>query len=87
MFAFKQSIFDNLKNCFNQFINENQNNDQIEFYLPTVVDDLLKDGKVKVKVLPTSSDWFGLTYKEDKEIAVNKINNFVNQGRYPKKLW
>ncbi len=58
-----------------------------EFYIPTVVNDLIRAGKATCKVLDTPSKWFGVTYAEDRPQVVMKINNLVHEGVYPEKLF
>ena len=55
--------------------------------IPSVVFDMIDEGKAKVKVLEADSPWFGVTYKEDKPVVVEKINNMVQRGDYPEKLF
>jgi len=58
-----------------------------EFYIPFAVDDLIKANKAKVKLLKTKSEWFGVTYQEDRQKVVGKFEQFLNQGEYPATLW
>ena len=58
-----------------------------EYLLPIFIDELLKAGKVTVKVLPTHDRWFGVTYKEDKPVVVAAIRAMTESGLYPEKLW
>lgn len=58
-----------------------------EFLLPLTVDQLLKDDKAKVKILPSTDRWFGVTYKEDRESVVNALQSMKDKGLYPEKLW
>jgi dTDP-glucose pyrophosphorylase len=58
-----------------------------ELYIPTIVDQLISDGTLKVKVLPSGSSWFGVTYKEDKPFVMDQINQLIADGVYPKNLW
>jgi NDP-sugar pyrophosphorylase family protein len=58
-----------------------------EFYLPTAVSTLLARGAVGVRVLPTASAWFGVTYREDKPRVTAAITELVRRGLYPEKLW
>jgi dTDP-glucose pyrophosphorylase len=58
-----------------------------ECFIPKAVDSFIKQGIIKVKVLPANSDWFGVTYKEDREAAVKKIDELINRGVYPASLW
>lgn len=87
MFAFKQSIFSRFEESFQSFLDNHGNELKTEFYLPSVIDELIKSKDGKVKVSETTEQWFGLTYKEDKEIVKKKINSLVKQGKYPVKLW
>ena len=87
MFASKKSIFKKYKESFDNFIKQNGNDLKKEFYLPSVIDELIKSGDGKVKVVETNEQWFGLTYKEDKIIVKAKIKELVKKGKYPTKLW
>ncbi|MDY5730566.1 MAG: sugar phosphate nucleotidyltransferase [Eubacteriales bacterium] len=61
-------------------------NIKAEYVLPTLVDDLMKYEGLKVKVIPTSATWFGVTYKEDRPIVVGKLQALHNDGSYPSPL-
>ncbi len=87
MFAFNPSILKYFKTYFEQFLDENKNNLKAEFFLPTVVDNLINSNKAVVKILETNASWFGLTYSEDKTIARKRIADLVAQGIYKNKLW
>jgi UTP-glucose-1-phosphate uridylyltransferase len=87
MMGFTPTIFQNLKNAFDTFIQKNITELKSEFFLPNVVGDLIIQNKAEVKVLPTDESWFGVTYKEDKPIVINKIKNLVESGKYPTPLW
>jgi len=56
-------------------------------YIPSVVFELIDEGKASVKVLNTNSPWFGVTYKEDKPIVRESLNKLIEKGDYPGKLW
>ena len=58
-----------------------------EYFLPGVVDRLLREGKAEVKVLKSSDRWYGVTYKEDKESVVSALQSMKDKGEYPDKLW
>ncbi|MBQ8183703.1 MAG: nucleotidyltransferase [Clostridia bacterium] len=58
-----------------------------EFFLPFLVRDLLKEEKCTVDVLETKDRWFGVTYKEDKPDVVKSVQDLVDNGVYPEKLW
>lgn len=58
-----------------------------EFYLPYVVDQMVQKDTANVKVLKTNEKWYGVTYQEDKATVVEAINQMIDQGKYPEKLW
>ncbi len=58
-----------------------------EYYLPLAVDQLLKENKAKIKILPSTDKWFGVTYKEDRESVVNALQSMKDKGLYPEILW
>jgi hypothetical protein len=58
-----------------------------ELYIPKVVDDLIIDKVLNVRVLETDSSWFGVTYQDDKPHVSQQINQLIEDGTYPKNLW
>ena len=58
-----------------------------EFYLPAVADQLIKEEKATVKVLPTQDKWYGVTYRADKEMVMGALQSMKDKGLYPEKLW
>ena len=58
-----------------------------EYLLPTIIGGLLEEKKLSVRVLQSKDKWFGVTYKEDKVDVVNAINNLIETGVYPNKLF
>ena len=87
MMGFTPIVFNNFEEDFISFMGEKGTELKSEFYLPTVLNNLVQTGKSTVKVLKTNSVWFGVTYKDDKPIVVEKINELVENGAYPKQLW
>lgn len=89
MWGFTESILSELEVRFSAFLDENlqENPLKCEYFLPFVVDELLKEGKAEVEVLRSVDRWYGVTYKEDKEMVVNAIQKMKEQGLYPEKLW
>ena len=87
LFAFYPSVFDHAGKLFKDFLLERGNELKSEFYIPTALDTLIKNDKIKVKVLTSTSKWFGVTYKEDKPVVVEKLNKLIKEGAYPSKLW
>ena len=87
MFGFTDEIFDYLEKDLKEFFEENKNNlDKCERLIPDVVCDIVKAGLNRVKVVPTTAKWQGITYKEDKEILVKEIDSLIKEGIYPEKL-
>ncbi|KAF0198723.1 MAG: hypothetical protein FD166_1364 [Bacteroidetes bacterium] len=85
--GFTPGFFQHLEEQFIDFMNTNDGNLKSEFYIPSVVDKLIKNEKEKVRVLSNSGQWFGITYREDKPMVISKINELVNAGSYPASLW
>lgn len=88
LFGFTKTFMTNLENAFDEFLIKNKSNlETCEFFLPTVVSDLIKSNTATTKVLNTTSTWFGITYKEDKEKVSAYLESLVTQGIYPENLW
>jgi hypothetical protein len=85
--GFMPSLFHYLHKGFEEFIIENALNVKAEFYLPSVVNHVIKEKEEEVEVLITRGEWMGLTYKEDKPTVVRKINELINKGIYPSSLF
>lgn len=86
--AFTPQIFKEIRDGFPKFLEDNKNNlEKAEYFIPFVVEDLVKAGKCDVKVVPTQSKWYGVTYKEDKEKVVEFINKMVDNKVYSERLW
>lgn len=87
MFGFTPATFEYYEKDFKTFLESQSQTLKGEFYMPIVVNNLIKNNLATLKVLPTTSQWFGVTYKEDKPVVVQKIQDLVDQGIYPSKLW
>lgn len=87
LLCFTPNIFNILEEDFNTFLEKNKDSLTEEFLIPDVLFNSIKKGISDVKVLETTSKWYGVTYKEDKEEVVNAINNMINNNIYPKDLW
>ncbi|WP_299104795.1 sugar phosphate nucleotidyltransferase [uncultured Tenacibaculum sp.] len=85
--GFTPTIFEELEPLFYQFLKENHLTEKNEFYLPTVVNHLLKKNNTSVKVIETDANWMGVTYKEDKAAVVSQITSYKKEGIYPLNLW
>lgn len=87
MMGFTPSLFGHCRAGFEAFLRERGSELTSEFYLPQLVNRLVREGLAQVKVLPSSANWFGVTYLEDKPLVVEKIAALVASGAYPKQLW
>lgn len=85
--GFTPEFFRQAEPYFKEFLTEQGSNLKSEFYIPMVVDLLIKSRQAKVKVLQSHDRWFGVTYKEDKPLVVEKLAQLTREGFYPAKLW
>ncbi|PVX52644.1 nucleotidyltransferase-like protein [Balneicella halophila] len=85
--GFHPSIFELAQPKFIKFINEKGLELKSEFYIPFMVDELRKEGKMEAVVIPIDSEWFGVTYQADREPTVAKIQQLVDDNIYPENLW
>ena len=89
LWGFSESILGELEQRFAGFLEENlpANPVKCDYFLPSVVDSLLKEGKATVRVLPSQDKWYGVTYRPDHEIVVEAVKQFKRDGLYPEILW
>lgn len=87
MWGFKPGIFEYLRDEFRLFLDSFGKSSEAEFMIPTVVNKLISERKVAVKVLGTSSSWFGVTNPADKDTVTARIRALVDSGEYPSNLW
>jgi hypothetical protein len=85
--GFTPSFFTTLNKGFTEFIRKNAENLKAEFYIPSMVNELITSRQATVKVLDCHDKWFGMTYKEDRETVVRSIRELIKQGVYPENLW
>ena len=85
--GFTPDFFGHLRAAFVEFLKKHGHEQKSECYVPFVVDELIRNGQAEVKVLSTTSKWFGVTYPDDKPIVVNSIKALSDQGDYPSPLW
>jgi hypothetical protein len=87
MWGFRPSVFEPLREEFAGFLRSNAGNLKAEFFIPPAITALIGKGRARCRVLPTSSEWFGVTYREDKPRVVESIRRLIREGRYPERLW
>jgi NDP-sugar pyrophosphorylase family protein len=85
--CFAPSILPYMRQEFANFLEANISNPKAEFLIPFVADQFIKKGLGVIKVIPTSSQWFGVTYKEDAPVVERSLHNLVATGEYPERLW
>ena len=85
--GFTPSVFRDSEELLQEFVEENHQDPKAEFFIPLVADELIKENKASFKVIPTASQWFGVTYLEDKPIVQDSISNLIKGGVYPEQLW
>ena len=87
MWGFTPEYFEYTEAAFKAFLTEHGQELKTEFYIPTLVNDLIKAGKATCQVLDTPAKWFGVTYADDRQMVVDKIQALVDSGVYPNKLF
>ena len=87
MWGFTPDYFEHSEVLFREFLQQHSEELKSEFYIPTVVNDLIEKGIAICKVIDTPSTWFGVTYAEDRPQVVMKINELIRKGVYPTKLF
>lgn len=85
--CFHQSLFPFTGELFLDFVKENNANPKAEFFIPIMAEDFIKNRGGHISVIPTSSKWFGVTYKEDAPVVKASVDKLVAGGEYPPSLW
>lgn len=87
MWGFTPDYFAYSEEYFKDFLRANIDNLKSEYFIPLMVNELITKGTASVKVLDTTSKWFGVTYAEDRQSVVDKIQALIDAGEYPEKLF
>jgi NDP-sugar pyrophosphorylase family protein len=85
--AYPDSILPRFKQYFDDFIVASGGDLKKECYLPRATDLFIRKGYLKMRVLNANSEWFGVTYKEDKDIVIKRLTELTTEGVYPESLW
>ncbi len=85
--GFAPQIFQTLEEKFIAFLNEQGSELKSEWYIPSIVTDMMNNGETKVKVLSSEGKWFGVTYPEDRPTVVAALKAMHDEGKYPSRLW
>lgn len=87
LFGFTPDYFDYSEAFFGEWYAANRENLKAECYIPTMVNKLIQDGTVSLRVLRSGAQWFGVTYKEDKPTLTAAVDRMIAEGKYPRDLW
>ena len=89
MWGFTRSFLDEALARFPAFLDKAlaENPEKGEYFLPTVVSQLIDEGRARVKVLRSDDKWYGVTYREDKPAVIDAIREKTSSGLYPDRLW
>ena len=87
MWGFTPDYFEYSEEYFKEFLSENIGNLKSEYFIPLMVNELVTKKSARVKVLNTTSKWFGVTYADDRQDVVDKIQALIVAGEYPEKLF
>ncbi len=87
MWGFPPAIFSFLREEMIVFLKKYEDDEKVEFFLPTVVNTLVASNQIQCKVLCTHDPWFGVTYPQDRPAVVENIRYLIAGGEYPESLW
>ncbi|MDR0669937.1 MAG: hypothetical protein LBF95_07625 [Treponema sp.] len=85
--GFPETILPEFQKYFDNFIGASYTDIKSECYIPRAADHFIQQGSIRIRSLPANSEWFGVTYKDDKANAVRRIAELTAQGVYPARLW
>ncbi len=87
MWGFTPSLIPELETRFALFLKQMPDPAKSEYLLPELISDLIAERRARVSVLPTTEEWFGVTYRDDRAEVREKLRGFIQQGLYPTELW
>lgn len=85
--GFDPNVFDFIQKLFKEFLRNNAQDPKAEFFIPLIGDSFIKDDGGEIVVIPTSAQWFGVTYKEDAPGVRESLQKLIADGVYPERLW
>lgn len=86
-FCLGPAFFDKTRNAFREFLSKPEKLEKNEIYLPLLLGELIEKNEATVQVIPTDSNWFGMTYREDRALVKNAFKKLIREGIYPSPLW
>ncbi len=87
LWGFRPGLFAQLRERFARFLDSRGGSPQAEFYLPVVVDELIREGRADVTLLRTSASWFGMTHRADRALVAARLRELHERGEYPARLY
>lgn len=84
--CFDPSYFSYTQKLFREFLQQHGQELKSEFFIPIVADQFIREGG-RIEIIPTTSSWFGVTYKEDAPFVENSLRDLIKKGEYPERLW
>lgn len=87
LWGFDHTVIAHIDTAFCTFVQQHGNDPAAECFLPDVVDTLIGTGQAQCQLLPTDAPWFGVTYRQDKQICAARLRALVDSGAYPSPLW
>jgi NDP-sugar pyrophosphorylase family protein len=85
--GFDASVFAYIEKIFSEFLKEKGTDPKAEFFIPIIGDKFIREGGGNIRVIPTSAQWFGVTYKEDAPGVQASLHALIAGGEYPENLW
>lgn len=85
--GFHPAVFEDIDSMWHEFLPANQENLKSEFFIPTVANNLIENGKAAFEILEGGKTWFGVTYTEDKPVVIDSLKQMHTSGEYPDNLW
>ena len=85
--GYSPEVFPEIERLLNEFLAAKGTELKSEFYIPSVADNLIKAGKMQLKMLTTNASWFGVTYREDRDKTVATLKSLTEKGEYPEQLF
>jgi dTDP-glucose pyrophosphorylase len=85
--GFQPGFFETLEDKFVAFLKAKGEKLQSEWYIPDVIQDAINAGETRVKLLSSNSQWFGVTYPDDRAAVVTNLETMHQAGKYPARLW
>ncbi len=84
--CFDPSFFSYTQRLFREFLQEHGQEQKSEFFIPIVADRFIREGG-RIEIIPTTSSWFGVTYKEDAPFVEKSLHELIGRQEYPEALW